>query len=195
MRIGLISDTHVPEAPELWPQIHDAFRGVDAILHAGDIYDLGVLDGLAEIAPLYACRGNGDDGSSGRPRQPDHPCLRDHWLVELGGVTIALTHWVPVPERPSVLDLRGALDRHFGPDVVPDVVVHGDTHVEDIRVVRDILCVNPGSPTFPHNLTYQFGTVAFLDIDENGDVEAEVRMLTDDGHDPFDWEFWGRRPW
>ena len=39
---------------------------------------------LAEIAPLYACRGNGDDGSGGRPRQPDHPCLADNQLLELG---------------------------------------------------------------------------------------------------------------
>ena len=30
MRIGLISDTHIPTAMKhLWPQVYDAFRGVD----------------------------------------------------------------------------------------------------------------------------------------------------------------------
>ena len=30
MRIGLISDTHIPTAsPDLWPQVYDALRGVD----------------------------------------------------------------------------------------------------------------------------------------------------------------------
>lgn len=195
MRIGLISDTHIPEAREVWPQVWDAFRGCDAILHGGDIYDLSVLDTLAEIAPLYACRGNGDDGSSGRPRQPDHPTLRESWVVELGGITIGLTHWAPVPESPNILNLAGACDRFFG-GVAPDVIVHGDTHVEDVREVNGILCVNPGSPTFPHNLSYQFGTIGYLDVDPGtpGRVSASIWQVCDDGVEPFDWTRWNR-PW
>ena len=72
MRIGLISDTHIPEArPELWPQVFDAFRGVDLILHAGDVHELRVIDELEAVAPIYVARGNGDDGSGGRPALPD----------------------------------------------------------------------------------------------------------------------------
>ena len=37
MRVGIISDTHIPVAPILFPEIKDALRGVDVILHAGDI--------------------------------------------------------------------------------------------------------------------------------------------------------------
>ncbi|MFL2504088.1 MAG: metallophosphoesterase family protein [Candidatus Azotimanducaceae bacterium] len=38
MRIGLLSDTHIPEAmPELWPQVFSELKDVDVILHAGDI--------------------------------------------------------------------------------------------------------------------------------------------------------------
>ena len=67
MRVGLISDTHIPEArDELWPQVFDEFDGVDCILHAGDIYDITVIDQLSEIAPVYAARGNGDDGSGAK---------------------------------------------------------------------------------------------------------------------------------
>ena len=52
MRIGLISDTHIPEArAELWPQVYAAFEGVDAILHGGDIHDVALLDTFTAIAP------------------------------------------------------------------------------------------------------------------------------------------------
>jgi len=47
MRIGLLSDTHIPEARSgLPPEVKKAFEGVDLILHAGDIYSLSVLDEL-----------------------------------------------------------------------------------------------------------------------------------------------------
>ena len=54
MRIGLISDTHIPEAhPELWPQVFHAFEGVEFILHGGDIHELWVIDQLEKVAPIY----------------------------------------------------------------------------------------------------------------------------------------------
>ena len=38
MRIGLISDTHLPSSiRDPWPEVALAFRQVDLILHAGDI--------------------------------------------------------------------------------------------------------------------------------------------------------------
>src|SRR2546430_517621 len=38
MRIGLISDTHIPEACEhLPPRVFEIFRGVDLVMHAGDV--------------------------------------------------------------------------------------------------------------------------------------------------------------
>ena len=61
MRIGLISDTHIPDhADELPEQLKDAFRGVELILHAGDIYTIPVLDELEIIAPVLAAEGDDD---------------------------------------------------------------------------------------------------------------------------------------
>ena len=62
MRIGLISDTHIPTAGrDLWPQVYDALRGVDLIMHAGDLHDPVVLDWLPALAAvrLAAARGSG----------------------------------------------------------------------------------------------------------------------------------------
>ena len=38
LRLGLIGDTHYPEAGPLWDEAYDALRGVDLILHAGDLH-------------------------------------------------------------------------------------------------------------------------------------------------------------
>ena len=66
MLIGLVSDTHIPEARRtIFDEVYAAMRGVDLILHAGDMHDSIVIDWLEEVAPVLAARGNGDDGSSG----------------------------------------------------------------------------------------------------------------------------------
>ncbi|MDH4145687.1 MAG: YfcE family phosphodiesterase [Acidimicrobiia bacterium] len=193
MRIGLISDTHVPEAcAELWPQVFEAFDGVDGIIHAGDIYDLRILDQLHEVAPVLGARGNGDDGSGGRPVQPHDERLGDPHLVEIGGLWIGINHVMPIPEMPPHLTVAAALERLW-PHRRPDVVVYGDTHVEHIATIDGILCVNPGSPTLPHNLNTQMGTIGFLDIDA-GQAGATIWKIEPHGIEPFDWDTWGR-PW
>jgi putative phosphoesterase len=193
LRIGVISDTHIPEARhELWPQVFDAFAGVDCILHAGDIHDLVVIDQLSDIAPTFAARGNGDDGSGGRPIQPFDHRLKEAWLLTLGGLRVGLTHDLPIPEYPPHITLDRALNRYFGTTEL-DVIVFGDTHVEVVERVNGALCINPGSPTYPHNLDTQLGTIGFLEI-SGGKADATIWQLTDDGIAPFDWTRW-KRPW
>ena len=192
LKIGLISDTHLPEARDaLWSQVYDAFEGVDQIFHAGDIHEFWVLDELERIAPVIAARGNGEDGGGGRPVQPEDPRVRYAWLVELEGVWVGLTHYVPVPERPPNFTLQRWIERFF-PDRRPDVIVSGDTHRECIETVDGVLCVNPGSPTYPHNYDTQFGTLGFLEL-EAGRASASVWQLTTNGIEPFDWH--GVPPW
>lgn len=187
MKIGLISDTHIPEAgPELWPQVYDAFRGVDLILHGGDIHELALLDELERIAQVYSARGNGEDGSGGRQVQPDDPRLRDTWVFDFEGLRIGLTHDLPVPEVPPLFTVRRWVDRLF-PDETLDILIYGDTHVEAIDTIEGILCVNPGSPTYPHGLKVQHGTIGFLELDD-GDAQASVWQITDSGIAEFDWK-------
>ena len=186
LTIGLISDTHLPEAhPELWPQIFEAFDDVDLIFHGGDVHEFWVLDQLEALAPVYAARGNGEDGSGGRPVQPDDPRVKPAWLLELEGLWIGLTHYVPVPERPPNVTLERWIDRFF-PERTPDVIVSGDTHRHAIETVGDILCVNPGSPTYPHNYDTTLGTIGMQRVDA-GAADAEILQLTGTGVAPFDW--------
>ena len=186
-RIGLIADTHIPEArATLWPQVYDAFDGVDCIFHGGDVHDLALLDELEKVAPIYCARGNGEDGSGGRPIQPEDPRVKYVWTVEIESLSVGLTHYIPVDEGPPGLTLEKFVARYW-PDKVPDVIVSGDSHTELITEIDGILCVNPGSPTYPHNYDTQYGTIGFLDID--GDrADASVWLITDDGIEPFDWD-------
>ena len=120
-KIGLISDTHIPEArASLWDQVYTAFQGVDLIFHGGDIHDLSLLDELEKVAPIYAARGNGEDGSGGRDVQPEDPRVKYAWLIEIEGLWVGLTHYIPVPERPPNFTLAKWVDRFF-PERKPDV--------------------------------------------------------------------------
>src|SRR5882672_2839533 len=70
-RIGVISDTH----GLLRPEALRALRGVELILHAGDIGNDAVLKGLRAIAPVVAIRGN-NDGGAWAARLPERKTLR-----------------------------------------------------------------------------------------------------------------------
>ena len=176
MRIGLIGDTHYPEAGPLWDEAYDVLRDVDLILHAGDLHVVEVLDWLEERCgvPVLAVRGNGDDGSGGRPLCPEDPRMKPVQVIEAGGLRVGMVHDATLPEWPPHRTLESIMEHHFGGPV--DVLVHGDTHVPEVETMRGVLLVNPGSPTFPRNLTRRLGTVGFVEID-GGVARAWVQQL------------------
>jgi uncharacterized protein len=56
--IGLISDTH----GLMRQQALTALKGVDLIIHAGDVGKPGIIEQLRLVAPVVAVRGNIDKG-------------------------------------------------------------------------------------------------------------------------------------
>ncbi len=176
MRIGIIGDTHYPEAGPLWEEAYEALRGVELILHAGDLHVTDILDWLEERCgvPVLAVRGNGDDGSGGRPICPEDARMKPVQIVDAGGLRIGMVHDATLPEWPPHRTVESIMDHHFGGRV--DVFVHGDTHVPEIEEMRGVLLINPGSPTFPRNLTRRLGTIAILDI-KDGVPTAHIHQL------------------
>ena len=178
MRIGLISDTHIPEACDHLPApVFDVFSGVDLVMHAGDVYVNRVLDELAQIAPVIAAIGNGDEGLDGHRFKLDASDERVRFahLLEIEGVRIGLAHALPTPDETSDVVFENAMHRHFGGIV--DVLVMGHSHLEGISRFGKTLVVNPGSATLPHNLVDVPGTVAILEIASGGRVSAEIIRL------------------
>jgi putative phosphoesterase len=166
MRIGLLSDTHVPEAPVLWPEIFEAFRGVDLILHGGDLVMARVLDELERVAPVLAAQGNHD------PHLGDDPRVSPLHVLELEGHTLALLHTF----EPLSAGLP-TLSKYYLGGVMPDVVVYGDSHYDRIDVLDGALCVNPGSPTLPRNMSPRLRHVGFLTLERGVAPRAEIVHL------------------
>ncbi len=73
--IGIISDTH----GLLRPEAIDALRGIELILHGGDIGKAEVLTELAKIAPVLAVRGNNDTEAWAE-------AIPETQTIEIGGV-------------------------------------------------------------------------------------------------------------
>ncbi|MBA7596866.1 hypothetical protein ES703_03856 [subsurface metagenome] len=169
MRIGLISDTHIPDVAKALPhQIMEAFRGVDLILHAGDIYITSVLDELERIAPVLAASGDDDFGDVLTDRR-----VKSKHVLKLEGQTLWLVHERPYPYMFPPLQTRNSPGQHE-PDA-PDIVVFGHEHTTVVRDYGGVLFVNPGSPTFL-NYSRGLGTVGILDID-SGQAQAHILQL------------------
>jgi uncharacterized protein len=177
MRIGLISDTHIPEACEhVPPRVFEVFRGVDLVMHAGDVYVNRVLDELAEIAPVIAALGNGDEGLDGHQFKlaPDERVSTAH-LLQVGMVRIGLAHALPTPDETSEEVFKNAMQTHFGGPV--DVLVVGHSHLEGVTRFGPTMVVNPGSATLPRNLVGVPGTVGILEISATGRCSVEIVKL------------------
>ena len=165
MRIGLLADTHLPSTiRQLWPEVRDAFAGVDLILHAGDIVTPGVLDWLEEIAPTLAARGNNDDGWSDARMQALH-------LLDLEGWRLAMLHDMEPEDRP----IAALLDMYLGGSPA-DILVTGHTHFERLDYRDGVLQINSGSPTHPHQWSTRLGTVGLLDLSPDA-ISARVIRL------------------
>ena len=123
MKVGVISDTH----NYLDPKIFELFKGVEHIIHAGDVGTSAILNELGEIAPVTAVHGNTD---SGLP-------LREIEVFELGRHKFLLQHIVE-PHMPAVL-LSDRVQREK-----PDVIVFGHTHKPFNQTIGGIWYFNPG---------------------------------------------------
>jgi putative phosphoesterase len=166
MRIGLITDTHLPalirSLDDLGPEAGQFFRTVDLILHGGDVTAPAVLDWLEQFAPVIVAQGNNDAFRD--------PRMQPVQLLDVHGWRIGMVHNL-APETRPVDVLR---DRHFGTDV--DIMIAGHTHLERLEVRDGVLLVNAGSPTLPHHKETRLGTLGLLEFD--GDhVHAEVFLI------------------
>ncbi|HEU4588063.1 MAG TPA: metallophosphoesterase family protein [Gemmatimonadales bacterium] len=126
MRLGVIADTH----GLLRPEVFEAFREVDHILHAGDLGPLDLLVELEAIAPVTAVFGN-TDSFEVRAKLPQVA------QVELDGFRIVVTHGdqfgSPTPEK-----LHAAY-----PDA--EILVFGHTHKPLLTLVDVVVtAMNPG---------------------------------------------------
>lgn len=158
IRVGVISDTHIPaRARVLPPAVIEAFEGVDAVLHAGDVLVRDVLVELEAVAPLYGVLGNCDEWSL-------RGVLPERARLDLGGLTIGMVH-----DSGQTEGRRRRLESAF-----PGcrVVVFGHSHQPVVDDDGSLLLLNPGSACDPRRA--KVPTVALLEI---RDGEPKARLV------------------
>lgn len=138
LRVGVVSDTHAPRFWKGLPErVAEELRGVDLVLHAGDVCVPSVLDELAALAPVHVVLGNNDGADVAAWGAPETLEL------ELAGVRVAMIHDAGAKQG-RVRRMR----RRF-PDA--DVVVFGHSHIPWDETSEDpddgLRILNPGSPT------------------------------------------------
>jgi putative phosphoesterase len=151
MRIGVISDTHIPELMTRLPDsMHEVFKDLDIILHLGDICQLETLRELQNrFAITFAVHGEND---SPEVRQY---ILEYKRVVEFGNRRIGMIHGYREEQKSFLKDLKRFLgskedDYHeyllsqFEGEEV-DCIAFGNTHKPYVKVHKGILLFNPGA--------------------------------------------------
>ncbi len=132
IRAGVLSDTHLRRVtPELREICERHFKGVDILIHAGDVVSPDVVKYL-EAWPFQGVHGNMDPPEV-------RALLPSAKVVELGGRRIGLAHGDGSPEG-----LEERVSRLFT-DV--DVIVYGHSHRPTNVVKGGVLFFNPGTAT------------------------------------------------
>jgi uncharacterized protein len=160
MRVAVLSDTH---APRRWrscpPRVAEHLRGVDLILHAGDVCVASVLDELSAFAPVRAVCGNNDGPDVVAWGAP--PTLE----LDLDGVRVAMIH-----DAGASAGRSARMHRRF-PDA--ELVVFGHSHIPLDMAEGGVRIFNPGSPTDRRRQPH--GTMGLL-LTERGRL-AEARIV------------------
>ena len=135
MKIGIISDTHIPVSASAIPgKVIEYFSGTDLILHAGDFIDLAVLEELKRISSVEAVHGNMDSPEVKQilPRKK---------TIQVGSFKIGLIHGSGSPSG-----LMERIVKEFGEERL-DAIVFGHSHSPHKQIVDNVLFFKPGSPT------------------------------------------------
>jgi len=123
-RIGVISDTH----DYLDPKVKRIFKGVDHILHGGDIGLPWLILQLEEIAPVTAVLGNADESGIN---------YKEIEVVTLGARKFLVHHQIE-PQNPAEKIKKRIIREN------PDVVIFGHTHKQFCETIGSTLYLNPG---------------------------------------------------
>lgn len=130
IRIGVISDTHLGRpTQELKALLQGSFKGVEIILHAGDLTELAVLEAFAGKNILAVC-GNMDS-------QAARKHLPTHRVFQAGKFTIGMVHGWGGPQ-----EIEERIAKEFQK---VDCIVYGHTHTPSQKEMDEIVFFNPGS--------------------------------------------------
>ncbi|MBL7130867.1 MAG: metallophosphoesterase family protein [Candidatus Omnitrophica bacterium] len=163
MKIGVISDTHIPiRATEIPKQILNEFSQVDLVLHSGDLETLSVLDSLSKVCSrVEAVYGNMDPLEVRR-------LLPQKRIIEVGKIRIGMTHGSG-PAKGLVF----TVEQIFKGDNL-NIIIFGHSHSPLNEKRGSVLFFNPGSAT--DKIFSPFNSYGIIEI-VNDKIEAKIIRL------------------
>ena len=154
MKIIVVSDTHGNNDAFLEKAI--TMEKPDMIFHLGDyVSDAKKIAKIMEI-DFIAVKGNGDYGMMD---------VNENELVEINGKKIFLTHGHKYNVIYNLNDLY-----YKGLELGADLILFGHTHVAIIEKTKELIIMNPGSPSIPRSLDRK-RTFGLITISEEIEVE------------------------
>jgi hypothetical protein len=159
MKIGVISDTHIPDKAKDIPQkILEDFKNVDMIIHVGDLVNLGVLNKLKDICRnVKAVYGNMDPDEIRKE-------LPEKEIFNIGNYKVGIMHGYGAPN--NLIDLLTSV---FKEDKL-DLIIFGHSHSAFNEKCNGILFFNPGSPT--DKIFSSYNSYGIIEI--NDKIEARI---------------------
>lgn len=179
MRLGIISDTH--GSVKAWEDaLNGPFRGVDLILHAGDVlyhgprnpfpdeYNPAKLVNLINQCPIPVMIAKGNCDSEVDQMVIDMPLQAPYLITEqpLGRILVTHGHTYNNETIQSMM-------KNFG----VDIWVTGHTHVPVLEQRGVTVYLNPGSPALPKG-TKPLRSVALVS-------EKDIQLLDLDSGKPY----------
>ncbi len=148
VRIGVISDTHIPDKGKHIPQaVLDDFKHVDIILHAGDAVNLAAIEELKSACPRVVAVAGNMDHEEVRKKYPPKQ------LLDVLGYRIGLTHGAGAPG--NLLELIKDIFKEDG----CDLIVFGHSHKPQNEKIDGILFFNPGTATDASAACNSYGVI------------------------------------
>jgi uncharacterized protein len=132
--IAVVSDTHMPKGKRQLPEeCVEKIGAAEAVIHAGDFYEVSVLSELEALCPVVlGVYGNVDEPALWQR-------LPETLAVEVGGRTVAVVHDAG-PKQGRLRRLRARFPE-------ADAVVFGHSHLPLHEEEDGFQIFNPGSPT------------------------------------------------
>lgn len=163
MKIVLTGDTHLPgKGSKLPNRLVTACKHADLIIHTGDFKSPDVLHTLESFAEVRAVYGNIDGEDIRRLLPAKH-------FFDIGKLRAGLIHG----DGDKKTTERRALDAFEGEQL--DILIYGHSHIPVIKYFKNILLLNPGSPTDKRKLPFY----SFIELTIDEGIKPELILFED----------------
>lgn len=162
MIIGLISDTHIKKnTASFMAQLKEFFHEVDCIIHTGDYINPQLLYQLREYKEFIGVWGNVDN-------QEIQSKLKEKEVLSFEGYTIGIYH--------GHGEAKTTIDRAYEKfkEEKVDIIIYGHSHQPLIKTYKNVLMINPGSPTSKRRERwFSYGILKL----ERGHIQVEMNFF------------------